>query len=67
MYFNTFVNDYWNPIIYTYIVQPYGEFVFVIGIAMAAVVNLVYTYYTDSGTNALAVQITIAKNILKDQ
>ena len=66
-YYNTFVNDYWNPIIYKYIVQPYGEFVFVIGIAMAAVVNLVYTYYTDSGTNALAVQITIAKNILKDQ
>ena len=54
-YYNTFVNDYWNPIIFTYVVQPYGEFVFTVGIALAAVVNLGYTFYTDSGFNNLAV------------
>ena len=54
-YYNTFMNDYWNPFIFTYIIQPYGEFVFTIGIGMAAVTNLIYTYYTDSGTNQLAI------------
>ena len=55
MYYNTFVNDYWTPIIFEYLIQPYGEFVFAIGIGLAAVANLVYTYYTDSGTNQLAI------------
>ena len=66
-YYNTFVNDYWNPIIFTYVVQPYGEFVFTVGIALAAVVNLGYTFYTDSGFNNLAVFATMAKSLLADQ
>ena len=65
-YYNTFVNDYWNPIIFTYIVQPYGEFVFTVGIALAAVVNLGYTFYTDSGFNNIAVLTTMAKSTLAD-
>ena len=65
-YYNTFINDYWNPIIFTYIVQPYGEFVFTVGIAIAAVANLGYTFYTDSGTNNIAVFATMAKSVLAD-
>ena len=67
VYYNTFINDYWNPIIFSYIVQPYGEFVFIIGIALAAVANLGYTFYTDSGTNNIAVFATMAKSVLADQ
>ena len=66
-YYNTFINDYWNPIIFTYIIQPYGEFVFTITIGLAAVANLGYTFYTDSGANNIAVFATMAKGVLADQ
>ena len=66
-YYNTFMNDYWNPFIYTYIIQPYGQFVFTIGIGIAAVANLGYTFYTDSGANNIAVFATMAKSVLADQ
>ena len=66
-YYDTFITDYYEPYIYEYLVEPYGEYVFSVGIGMAAVINLGYTFYTDSGANNIAVLATMAKGLLADQ
>ena len=66
-YYTQFKTDYWDPYIYIYLIEPYGEYVFSFLIGCAAVVNLGWTYFTDSGTNNIAIATTMAKGILRDQ
>ena len=66
-YYDTFITDYYEPYIYKYFVEPYGDVIFSVIIGAAAAVNLAYTFSTDSGANSIAVLATMAKGILADQ
>ena len=66
-YYDTFITDYYDPYIYEYIVEPYGDILFSVVMGLAAVANLGYTFYTDSGANNIAVLATMAKGLLADQ